>query len=101
MSIEFKKSASNQPDGFTDQDREENRAFLRKGVEGVRIRFVGAFADALLAGLPGTESVLMTMNCRCCPDEHIGTVELYENGAINAYLRQNGVPFVAGIFRYR
>ena len=99
--IEFKNVCTDKAEGITTQDREDNMNFLREGVVGVKCTFAGCLSDALVSGLPGTESVLMTMNCRCCPDEYIGTVELYANGAINAYLKQRNVPVAIGIFRSR
>lgn len=87
--------------GITGEDREANVEFLRQGVVGVECIFVGKWADALALGLPDAQPTLITLSQRCCIDEYIGTVELYANGAINAFLRQDLKPVPTGMFRCR
>lgn len=101
MYIDYKDTCADKAQGITDEDRMANIAFLAEGVKGVTVIFAGCFSDALLSSLPGGETALMTIQRRCCPDEYIGSVELYANGAINAYLRRTGLLVPTGMFRCR
>ena len=92
-------------------DQVENRDFLRQGVVGTKVFHAERYGDEIL--LKVTEDVfnaLQIINARCFHDEKLGTVELYENGSFNVFLKQKVSSFavrmeflytVTGMFTYR
>ena len=91
-------------------DQAENRDFLRQGVVGTKVFHAERYGDEIL--LKVTEDVfnaLQIINARCFDDEKLGTVELYENGAFNVFLKQKTYRddsdvwsyVVTGMFTYR
>ena len=91
-------------------DQAENRDFLRQGVVGTEVFYAERYGDELL--LKTTEdtfNALQIINARCFHDEKLGTVELYENGSFNVFLKQKIYRddsdvwsyVVTGMFTYR
>lgn len=106
VTIDFKTTRTNASEDTTPEDRRANLEFLREGVVGVECVFVGTCTEALVKefeqpGLTHIERILLILIQRCLPNEHIGTVEIYANGAINAYLKYKDIPTATGMFRCR
>ena len=80
----------------TDTARRANGGILRDGVVGVNCLYAGDLFSA-----PLDVELKRTLNSRCCPDEHVGSVEVYENGAVNAFLRRDGLDVAVGVFTVR
>lgn len=70
--------------GTDDWALEQNRAMLREGVVGVECVYSG---NAAGAGFP--TQVKNILGYRLNPDEQLGSIEVYANGVVNAFVRVN------------
>lgn len=67
-------------------EQARNRAFLRAGVEGVQCLYAGP-ADKAPLTREQSYAVVSVISNRLFPDEALGTVEVYANGALNVFGR--------------
>jgi hypothetical protein len=78
----------------TETARYANRSILSDGVKLADCCFAG---ELFFAPIP--VELKRMLNARCCPDENIGTVEVYSNGGVNAFLNRKNVEESIGVFK--
>lgn len=88
--------------------REENKRFLIHGAS--QLVHAGTMSEVRMGIMvlfpAGNENryrfldALREAENRCAPDEHIGTVEFYENG-LNIFCRRKGLAHAVGVWRWR
>ena len=90
----------------TEAQRATTRQFLRENVHQL-LGAGSATATRYIISLAFTQeaveefsAALRTMEQRCCNDEALHTIELYEDG-INAFIRRNGVEHAVCVLRWR
>lgn len=103
MNMEW-KMFTQEPDA---EEQAQNRAFLREGLRGgllvsgsvntVRRIIATAFTPEAYQAF---SDALSMAGGRCCNDEYLGSVELYENG-LNMFCKQRGLDHAVGVWRWR
>lgn len=81
----------------SNEARYENRQMLSQFVMGVKCTFAGEFEDTVIP-----ENVVIVLKSRLNPDEKLGTIESYENGYHNIYVRiykDDGSYYLDGFFK--
>lgn len=81
---------------FSD-DKSKNRSLLTDGVQGISCIYVGPVEDAPTQDYKVWEQVYSLLQ----PGQFVSSVEVYANGAINAYVKQQGGKPALGFVRYR
>lgn len=76
----------------------ENNAALAKGTKGSKCIFAGRLWE-LPAVEPDQVEALMMISHGLSPWETMGTIEVYENGAMNIFLRKDFVVFGYALYR--
>lgn len=88
------------PETDDNVDRAENRAFLAAGVAGVECVYAGPLGKAPGLLVEQRRALRMLVQ-RLCPDEALGTVEVYANHGLNVFLRQANIPSATGAWTVR